>query len=154
MLPYLPWLTDKIKRCLTAHKIQVASKPVRKLGNLLTSIKDPVDIKSRQGVVYSISCRDCNKRYIGETKVSLETRQKELEADVKNKQFEKSASTQHTFDLNHWIDWDNSKVLCFEIWIKLLHTPICRIRSHFCDKDTMHEKTSDLFPDIYQFMLQ
>ena len=46
LLPYLPGLTDKIKRCLTTHKIQVTSKPVRKLGNLLTSIKDPVDIQS------------------------------------------------------------------------------------------------------------
>jgi len=50
ILPDLRGLTDKIKRCLTTHKIQAASKPVRKLGNLLTSIKDPVDIKSRQGV--------------------------------------------------------------------------------------------------------
>jgi len=43
------------------------SKLVRKPGNLLTSIKDPVDIKSLQGLVYSIPCCDYNKRYIGET---------------------------------------------------------------------------------------
>ena len=36
-LPYLPGLTDQIKRCSTADKIQVASKPVRKLANLLSS---------------------------------------------------------------------------------------------------------------------
>jgi len=51
ILLYLQGLTDKIKLCLTTHKIQVTPKPLRKLGNLLTSIKDPVDIKSRQGVV-------------------------------------------------------------------------------------------------------
>jgi len=78
---------------------------VRKLGNLLTSIKDPVDIKSRQGVVYSIPWRDCNKRYIGETKKKpCETRQKEQQADIKNKRFDKSALMQHTFDLNHILD--------------------------------------------------
>ena len=93
ILPYLLGLTDKIKWRLTTHKIQVTSKPVRKLGNVLTSIKDPADIKSRQGVVYSILCRDCNKRYIGETKRSLETRQKEHKADIKNKRFDKSAAT-------------------------------------------------------------
>jgi len=151
ILPYLPGLTDRIKRCLTAHKIQVASKPVRKLGNL-TSIKDPVDIKSRQGVVYSIPCRDCNKRYIGETKRSLETRQKEHKADIKNKRFDKSSLMQHTIDLNHRMDWDNSKVLEFES-----NYYTCRFIEPFhinSDKDTMNEKRSDLFPDIYQFMLQ
>jgi len=35
-------------------------------------------------------------------------------ADIKNKRFDKSALTQHTFDLNHRMDWDNSKVLEFE----------------------------------------
>jgi len=152
ILPFLPGLTDKIKRCLTTHKIQVASKPVRKLGNLLTSIKDPVDTKSRQAVVHSIPCRDRNKRYIGETKRSLETRQKEHKADIKNKRFDKSAFTLHTFDLNHRIDWDNSKVLEFESnyntrrFIESFHI--------ISDKDTMNEKRSDLFPDIYRFMLQ
>ena len=152
ILPYLPGLTDKIKRCLTTHEIQITSKPVRKLGNLLTSIKDPVDIMSRQGVVYSNPCCNCNKRYIGETKRSLETRQKEHKADIKNKRFDKSALTQHTFDLNHRIDWANSKVLEFESnYYRRRFIESFHINS---DKDTMNEKRSDLFPDIYRFMLK
>ena len=87
---------------------------MRNLGNLLTSIKDPADIKFRQVVVYSIPCHDCNKRCIGETKRSLEIRHQEHEADIKNKRFDKSPLTQHTLDLNHRMDWDNSKVLEFE----------------------------------------
>jgi len=152
ILPYLPGLTDKIKRCLTTNKIQVTSKPVRKVGNLLTSIKDPVDIKSRQGIVYSIAYRHCNKRYIGETKRSLETRQKEHKADIKNKRFDKSALTQHTFDLNHRMDWANSKVLEFESnYYRRRFIESFHIHS---DNDTTNEKRSDLFPDIYRFMLQ
>jgi len=60
--------------------------------------------------------------------------------------------TQHTFDLNHRMDWDNSKVLEFEPnyytrrFIESFH-----INS---GKNTMNEKRSDLFPDIYRFMLQ
>jgi len=125
---------------------------VRKLGNLLTTIKDPVDIKSRQGVVYSIPYRDCNKRYIGETKRSLETRQKEHKTDIKNKRFDKIALTQHTFDLNHRMDWANSKVLEFESsYYRRRFIESFHIHS---DKDTMNEKRSDLFPDIYRFMLR
>jgi len=78
--------------------------------------------------------------------------QKERKVDIKNKRFDKSALTQHTFDLNHRMDWDNSKVLEFESsyytrrFIESFHIN--------CDKDTMNGKRSDLFPDIYQFMLQ
>jgi len=43
----------------------------------------PVDIKSGQGVVYSIPCRDFSKRYIGETKRNLETRYNEHKVDIK-----------------------------------------------------------------------
>jgi len=82
-----------------------------------------VDIKSQQGVVYSIPCCDCDKRYIGGTTRSLETRQKKRKADVKNKRF----------DLNHRMDWDNSKVLDFES--KSFH-----INS---ERDTMNENRSD-----------
>jgi len=72
---------------------------VRKLGNLLTSIKDPVNVKFGQGVVYCIPCGDYNKRFIRETKRSIETHQKELKAHVKDKGFNKSALTQNTFNL-------------------------------------------------------
>jgi len=122
---------------------------VRNIGNFLTSIKDPVDIKSRQGVVYSIPCRDCKKLYTGETKRSLETRHKEHIADVKNKRFDKGALTQHAFDQSHRMVWDDSKVLDFESnyytrrFIESFHIN--------WDKDTMNEKRLDLFPDIYRF---
>jgi len=102
---------------------------VGQLSNYCT-IKDPVDTKSRQGAVYSNPYHDYNKRYIGETKRSgsRETRQKEHKADIKNKRFDKSALTRHTFDLNHRMDWDNSKLLEFEP--NPLRTPVYRILSH------------------------
>jgi len=68
------------------------------MGNLLTSIKDPVNIKFQQGVVYSIQYRNCNKRYIGEIKRILEIRQKEHKADVENRRVDKSALIQCTFE--------------------------------------------------------
>jgi len=50
------------------------------------------------------------------------------------------------------MDWDNSKVLEFECnyythrFIESFHIT--------SNKDAMNEKRSDLFPDIYRFMLQ
>jgi len=87
-----------------------------------------------------------------ETKRSLETRQKEHKTDIKNKRFDKSALTQHTFDLNHRMDWANSKVLEFESnYYRRRFIESFHINS---DKDTMNEKRSDLFPDLYRFMLK
>jgi len=64
----------------------------------------------------------------------------------------KSALTQHTFDLNHRIDWANSKVMEFES-NSYRHRFIESFRVDN-DKGTMNEKRSDLFPDIYRFMLK
>jgi len=57
-------------------------KTGEKAGQTSNFHQNLVNIKSRKGVAYSIPCHDCNKRYIGETKRRLETRQKEYKADV------------------------------------------------------------------------
>ena len=113
VFPYYPGLTEKLKR-LSSHNIKVVSKPIRKIGDILGSTKDPINKNVRQGVIYSIPCHDCQKYYIGETKRCFESRQKEHIADVKHKRFDKSALTRHVFDLGHSMDWQQSKVLEFE----------------------------------------
>ena len=52
-----------------------------------------------------VPCRNCDQRYIGETKRCLETRHKEHLADVKHRRFDRSALTRHVFDVGHSIDW-------------------------------------------------
>jgi len=67
---------------LAAHKyspIKTSEKP----GQPPNFHQRPGGYKSGQGVVYFVQCCDCNKRYIGETKRSLETRQKVHKADIK-----------------------------------------------------------------------
>jgi len=63
----------------------------------------------------SIPCRDCNKQYIGETVGSLvRNTQKNIKPmHVKIKRFDRSALTQHTFDLDHRMDWENAEELDF-----------------------------------------
>jgi len=66
-----------------------------KVGQPSNFHQNPEDMKFRQGVVYSIPCRDCNIRYIGETTRSLETCQKRTQS---GRTFFRQMS-QHTFDL-------------------------------------------------------
>jgi len=58
VLPYYPGLIQKLKCCLSSHNIKVVSKPIRKIGDILGSTKDPINKNLRQGVIYSIPCHD------------------------------------------------------------------------------------------------
>ena len=104
VLPYYPGLTEKLKRCLSSHNIKVVSEPIRKIGDILGSTKDPISKNLRQGVIYSIPCHDCHKHYIGETKRCFETRHKEHIADVKHKRLGKTALRRHVSSLDHSMD--------------------------------------------------
>ena len=59
-------------------------KPVCVLSNIFCKPKDKVLDKEKSGLVYQISCRDCDAVYIGETDRSLETRKREHIDAVKN----------------------------------------------------------------------
>jgi len=150
VLPYYPGLTEKLKR-LSSHNIKVVSKPIRKIGDIIGSTKGPINKNLRQGAIYSIPCHDCQKHYIGESKQCFETKHKEHIADVKHKRFDKSALTRHVFDLGHSTDWQLSKVLEFECdFHKRRFIESCYINT---DCSSMHDKSCDIFPDIYRFFL-
>ena len=65
LLPYYPGLTVKFNCCLRSNNVKVASKPIRKIGDILGSTKYSINKTLRQGVIYSITCYDCHERYIG-----------------------------------------------------------------------------------------
>ena len=67
----------------------------------------------------SISCKDCETKYIGETGRSLKTRQKEHQRSVRLAKTKDSALVEHVYDNNHSIDWNNSKIINKESdWFK------------------------------------
>ena len=73
--------------------------------------KDKVLVKEKSGLVYQISCRDCNAVYIGKTGRNLETRKRERIDAVKNVDLKRSALCQHVAENDHFIDWDNAEIL-------------------------------------------
>ena len=76
------------------------------IGELL---QKTVDVK--RGLVYQISCRDCNAVYVDETGRSVRTRKREHADMVKTFNNKKSALGQHVMDFDHRIDWENVKIL-------------------------------------------
>ena len=111
VVPYVQNLTEPIKRVLQHVGVGVAMKPVCVLSNIFCKPKDKVFDKEKSGLVYQISCRDCDAVYIGETGRSLETRKREHIDAVKNFDLKKSALCQHVAENDHFIDWDNAKIL-------------------------------------------
>ena len=61
--------------------------------------------------IYEISCKDCNQKYVGQTRRSIQTRFKEHMAHLKYGRTEKSSVAQHAFDNNHRIDKNNLRLI-------------------------------------------
>jgi len=64
-----------------------------------------------RGAIYSIPCKDCDKRYIGETKRKFSTRLKEHQKAVEHKHSQKSALAEHCLRSGHTVSWEASKIL-------------------------------------------
>ena len=67
VVPYMQNLTEPIKRVLQQVSVGVAMKSVCVLSNSFCQPKDKVQDKEKSGLVYQISCHDCDAVYIGET---------------------------------------------------------------------------------------
>ena len=71
---------------------------------MMEGVKAKVEEGKTAGVVYEIKCGTCNKRYIGETGRSVETRVKEHFALARNGHPELSAVAEHAID-GPQIEW-------------------------------------------------
>ena len=89
----------------------MALKPHHTVSRLFRKPKYAINFKQKRGLVYQISCRDCNAVYLGETGGRNKTRKREHADAVKIFNTKKSALSQHVMDFDHRIDWDNVKIL-------------------------------------------
>ena len=70
------------------------------LRNLLGNPKDKIEVEDKSGI-YEISCGNCEKKYVGQTRRSIKTRYKEHIAHFRLNRPEKSSVAQHIFDTGH-----------------------------------------------------
>ena len=91
----------------------MALKPHHTLSSLFCKPKDATGIsfEQKRGLVYYISCEDCNAVYVGETGHCVRTRKRERTDAVKTFNTKKSALSQHVMDFDHKIDCDIVKIL-------------------------------------------
>lgn len=109
-IPYEPRLTNGLSRIFKDIGITVVHSSENKLQQILGNPKDKISINERSGI-YEISCKDCDKKYVGQTRRSIQTRFKEHMAHLKYGRTEKSSVAQHAFDNNHRIDISNLRLI-------------------------------------------
>ncbi|KAJ8963457.1 hypothetical protein NQ318_018939 [Aromia moschata] len=109
-LPYEPKFTRGLDNIFKNININLVYNSKNKLQTLLGNPKDNIDNNEKSGI-YEISCKDCDQKYIGQTKRSILTRFKEHMAHLKYGRTEKSCVAQHAFDNNHRIDINNLKLI-------------------------------------------
>jgi hypothetical protein len=101
-LTYCPPLSDRIQRIGKANGISAYDTTRGTLGDLLINLKDPRRNEEKSGI-YEIECATCQGRYRGQTKRRCETRWKEHEAALRNRNWEKSAVADHCMEEGHKI---------------------------------------------------
>ena len=108
-LPYVRGVSEVIERVCAPLGLKAAFKPMRTLRQCLMRVKTTTPQDRRKGVVYEVPCKECDKRYIGETKRTLKVRLGEHKQAVKRGD-PKNGIAVHTHVSNHTIDWDEAKV--------------------------------------------
>jgi len=63
--------------------------------------KDVLDPMSQHGVVYKISCHNCNASYIGQTKRQLQIRIKKYNSDIRKKNESPLVISEHRLNHNY-----------------------------------------------------
>ncbi|XP_044760848.1 uncharacterized protein LOC123318294 [Coccinella septempunctata] len=109
--PYVPELSQKIKRTLKTENSELVFYNMKTVGSLYSKIKDPINKDHRSGVIYGIPCLDCDKMYIGQTRQYLQNRIKQHAYDVRDvKNRERTALCSHFFKDDHRPDEANESL--------------------------------------------
>ena len=128
----------------------MALKPHHTLYSLFRKSKDAINFEQKRGLMYQISCRDCNAVYVGETGRSVRTRKRKHADAVNTFITKKSALSQHVVNFDHKIDWDNVKILKSES-----HASRRRVAESFlinqkaCSCNVINRNDGANFPTVY-----
>jgi hypothetical protein len=98
----------QLPRLFNLLGLKLIFKYVDNIKHFLVKNSPPVNSQC----IYRIPCLDCPKKYFGQTGRHIETRIHEHRACIR-KGDTSSALFLHVRDLNHRIDWNNSKTLIF-----------------------------------------
>ena len=116
-MSYVPGVTEKIRKALRKHGIEVKERAGRKMKNIL--VRKSRGRTEAPEEVYCIPCQDCQRTYVGETMRGKEKRMKEHQRMIRNFEMERSEIAAHCHNEDHRMNWQAAETLTKERnWFK------------------------------------
>lgn len=110
--PYIPGLSEKLKKSLNEHDLTLSCKTTNRIGNIYTRTKYTLPKEEKSKVVYQVRCRDCNAIYIGITKQKLKDRMAKHRSDVHLKRtYNTTGLTLHAVKEAHTFNFKDVTIL-------------------------------------------
>ncbi|KYN02856.1 hypothetical protein ALC62_06323 [Cyphomyrmex costatus] len=101
-VPFVRGITEKINRLNNSHlRVQYFEKYRLVSSSCITMHKNPLPREKKSGVVYKISCKNCNASYVGETCRQLKSRIAEHRNHIRWSTFTRSVITEHRLHEDH-----------------------------------------------------
>src|SRR5204863_488936 len=110
-IPYVPGLSEKIRRVARKFKVRTAFKTQNTLRQCLVKTKPKNGTQGSKNCVYRINCNSCSRPYYGETKRPLNVRIKEHRENTRKGLVDKSKIAQHCWSENHQMNFDEAKIV-------------------------------------------
>ena len=104
-IPYISGLSEQLQRVFKFHGIPSYHKPFNTIRSLFVSPKDKSKKEKQCGVIYTVTCSECDQEYIAETTRMLGTRFQE-HTDGKHPN---STIAEHTSFSDHHYTLDDTK---------------------------------------------
>lgn len=115
---YIPNVTKKIERVLNSNidqNIKFGIGGRNKIHRILhTRLKTDIPLNDKCNLVYKIDCQNCNMSYISQTKQKLSKRIAQHKYTIQKKTPGTTALSEHATNQQHHLDFDNTKVVCYE----------------------------------------
>ena len=99
-IPYVPNISEKIRRITRQYNIRTAFKTNNTLRSHLTKTKPQCDPKEKKNCIYCLDCQ-CGRQYIGETKRPFNVRLKEHISNVRKGNTKESRIADHAWAEDH-----------------------------------------------------
>lgn len=110
--PYVPGLSERLKKILGGHNLTLNCKTTNKIGNIYTRTKYTIPKEMKSKVVYQVKCQDCNAIYIGITKQKIKDRMAKHRSDVHLKKTQGTTGlTVHAVNESHSFDFAEVTIL-------------------------------------------
>lgn len=152
-LPFIKPLSTKLAPLLKVSDTdRIAYKTSKTVRQLFSKLKDKTPILQQSNVVYSISCLNCPKCYIGQTSRTLKARITSHKSDAR-RNVGNCALAKHINDTDHTMNYEEPKILDVEN-NTFKRTFLEMVRIHQTTDSMNYRRDIENLSNMYTFLLE